>query len=127
MKNFIPVNRPVIKEQHIKKVVKSLKKAWISGDGPYVKEFENKFKKKIGMKYAVSVSNGSSALVIAIASLKLKPGSKIIVPATTIISCLNAIIKNNLKPIFVDVSLDDYNIDIIDLKKKLPVMLKHYY
>ena len=53
-----------------------------------------------------------------------KKGSKIIVPNLTIVSCLNAIIRNNHKPVFVDVDKDDFNICIKDLKNKWTLSLK---
>jgi perosamine synthetase len=132
MQKFIPVNRPQITYDHVKNVSLSLKKGWISGEGPFVSEYEKKFKNLIGTKYATTVSNGSTALEIAFSALKLKAGSKVILPSFSIVSCLNAIIKNNLKPIFVDVSKSDFNIDIEDLKKKInnnikAVLLVHTY
>jgi perosamine synthetase len=115
---MIPVNRPLIYSKRNKDIEKSLKSKWISGDGPIIRRFEEKFSKMIGTKFGVTVSNGTAALEIALAALKLKPGSKVIVPNLTIISCLNAILRNNLKPVFVDVNKDDFNICITDLKKK---------
>jgi perosamine synthetase len=128
----IPVNRPKIHSYNNLEIKKALKQKWISGDGPIIEKFENKFKEIIKRKYAIAVSNGTSALEIAIASLNLKEGDHVIVPNLTIVSCLNAILKNGLKPIFVDVNLDDYNISIQDFKKKLSkkiraVIMVHTY
>ena len=121
---MIPVNRPLVRKNKNKFLEYALKTKWISGDGPIVKKFEDDFAKKIGRKFCVSVTNGTSALEIAIASLNLKSGDCVIVPNLTIVSCLNAILKNRLKPIFVDVNLDDFNISIQDLKKKLSKKIK---
>ena len=118
-KKIIPVNRPKIYSPNNPEIKKALRDKWISGDGPVIEKFEKKFKGIIKKNYAIAVSNGTSALEIALASLKLKKGSKVILPNLTIVSCLNAIIRNNLKPIFVDVSVDDFNICINDLKKKI--------
>ena len=115
---MIPVNRPLIYSKRNIDIEKSLKSKWISGDGPIIRRFEEKFSKIIGTNFGVTVSNGTAALEIALAALKLKPGSKVIVPNLTIISCLNAILRNNLMPVFVDVNKDDFNICITDLKKK---------
>jgi len=122
---MIPVNRPLIYSKRNKDIEKSLKSKWISGDGPIIRRFEEKFSKIIGTKFGVTVSNGTAALEIALAALKLKPGSKVIVPNLTIISCLNAILRNNLKPVFVDVNKDDFNICITDLKKKKKKNIKN--
>ena len=124
MKNFIPVNRPLLYGNEIKILGESIKKGWVSGDGPYVKKFEDLFAKKLNKKYAISTTNGSSALEIAINSLGLKKNSYVMVSNFTIISCLNAILRNGLKPIFVDVNVDDYNICIDDFKKKISSKVK---
>lgn len=124
MKNFIPVNRPLLYGNEIKLLGESIKKGWISGNGPYVKSFEDLFAKKLEKKYAISTTNGSSALEIAINSLGLKKNSYVMVSNLTIVSCLNAILRNGLKPIFVDVNVDDYNICIDDFKKKFLQKLK---
>ena len=128
----VPVNRPKINNLNIKYVTKSLEEGWISGEGPYVTKFENAFKKIFKKKFSISVSNGTAALEIAVAALGLKKGSKVIVPNLTIISCLNAILKNNLKPVFVDVDMNDYNICLRDLKSKISkdikaIILVHTY
>ena len=121
---MIPVNRPLVYSKNNKEIEKSLGLRWISGDGPIVKKFEKKFSEIIGSKFAVTVSNGTAALEVALAALKLKPGSKVIVPNLTIISCLNAILRNNLEPVFVDVNKNDFNICILDLKKKINKNIK---
>ena len=121
---MIPVNRPIIRNIRNKSIESALRLKWISGDGPIIKKFENNFAKLIGVQYGITVTNGTSALEIAIASLKLKPGDYVIVPNLTIVSCLYAILKNNLKPIFVDVNIDDFNICIDDLKKKISKKIK---
>ena len=121
---MIPVNRPVIRNYRNKSIEYALKTKWISGDGPIVERFEKRFAKKIGTNFSISVTNGTSALEIAIASLNLKTGDYVMLPNLTIVSCLNAILKNNLRPIFVDVNLYDYNICIDDLKKKLSKKIK---
>ena len=70
--NFIPVNRPKIYSPNNLEIKKALKDKWISGDGPVIEKFEKKFKNIIKSKYAIAVSNGTSALEIALASFKLK-------------------------------------------------------
>ena len=114
----IPVNRPKINSNGIREIKKALTQKWISGEGPIIEKFENNFKKIIGTRFSIAVSNGTAALEIAISSLNLTPGSKVALPNFTIVSCLNAVIKNNLKPVFIDVDKNDYNICIKDLKKK---------
>ena len=129
---FIPVNRPKVFSNDIKSVVKVLRENWISGDGPYVKKFEENFAKFHKKKYAISVSNGTAALEVALKSLNLKKGSEIIIPAFSIISTALCVVKNNLKPILVDVDLDTWNMNPEEILKKInsktkAIIITHIY
>ena len=116
---FFPVNEPLISDKDIRSVVKILKAGWVSSDGPEVKKFENQLAKKIGKKYGICVSNGTTALEIAIKSLKLKKGSQIIIPNFTIISSALAVIKNNCIPILIDCDKTSWNMKLSEIKKKI--------
>ena len=90
------------------------------------KNFEKQFAKKLGCKYAVMTNSGSSANLLAVSAIinplfknKLKPGDEVLIPAVCWSTSLWPIIQNNLKPVFVDVELDTFNISIKDLKKKI--------
>jgi len=129
---LIPVNRPKVFPSDIKNVVKALKENWISGDGPYVKKFESNFAKLHNRKYAIAVSNGTAALEVALKSLNLKKGSEVIIPAFSIISTALCVIKNNLKPILVDVDLGTWNMSPEQIIKKInkktkAIIITHIY
>ena len=88
--------------------------------------FEKQFAKKIGSKYALMTNSGSSANLLALSAIinplfknKLKPGDEVLIPAVCWSTSLWPIVQNNLKPVFVDVDLDTFNISIDDLKKKI--------
>ena len=90
------------------------------------KKFELYFAKKMGAKYAIMTNSGSSANLLALSCLtnplskrKISPGSEVIIPAICWSTSLWPIIQNNLKPVFVDVELGTFNIDINNLKKKI--------
>ncbi len=90
------------------------------------KDFEKKFAKYLGVKYALMVNSGSSANLLAFFALinpkfkkRLKPNSECIIPAICWSTSLWPIIQAGLKPRFVDVDLKTFNIDLDDLKKKL--------
>ena len=70
-------------EEEIKAVEESLRSGWLGGQGPKSVEFEEKIAKRFGKKYSVFVNSGSSACLLAIASLDLPKGCKIITPACT--------------------------------------------
>lgn len=100
------------------KINKALKTRWISSAGKYVREFEELFSKKIGNKYSVTMSNGTTALISAINSLKSKNTKYVAVPSLTFGACANAIKSNNCIPVFIDSDKDHWNISVNDLKKK---------
>ena len=56
MKKFIPVNEPVIKERERQLLLDCLNSGWISSEGPFVNEFEEKFSKKVNRKYGIACS-----------------------------------------------------------------------
>ncbi len=131
-KKFIPVNTPKLHFQEKKYVLEALKTNWISSEGNFVKKFEKDFSKFNKKKYGIAVSNGTAALEIAIKSLNLKKNSEVLIPAFSIISTANAIIKNNLKPVLIDCDLDTWNINIKETLKKITnktkaIIITHIY
>ena len=75
MNNFIPVNNPLIKERE-KSLFSMLDSGWISSEGPFVSEFEDKFSKKVNRKFGIACSSGTAALDIAMAALNIGPEMK---------------------------------------------------
>jgi len=90
----------------ISAVIKLLKrKKIILTQSKFVKEFENKWSKWLGVKYSVFVNSGSSANLLTLSLLKiLRTKGEIIVPSLTWVSDINAVIQNNFKPVFVDIN-----------------------
>lgn len=109
---IVPVNTPLLDNQDIESVNECLESGWISSQGPYLENFEKDFSGFMGVKYAVSVSNGSAALDIAINALKLPKESEVIVPDFTIFSPAISVVRAGLKPVFVDVNIDTCNSEI---------------
>ena len=118
MNKFIPVNIPKIFKNEKRFVNQALRTNWISSEGPFVKKFEKNFSIYNKKKFGVAVSNGTAALEIAIKSLNLKKGSEVIIPAFSIISTANAVIKNKLKPVLVDCDLETWNMRVDETLKK---------
>ena len=116
---FIPVAKPLILKKDIEKVNSALKKGWISSEGPEVKKFEDNFAKFIGKKFPISVSNGTAALEIAVKALGIKKNDEVIIPNFTIISNALAVIRQNAKLILIDSDLDNWNMKISDIEKKI--------
>jgi len=87
--------------------------------GDQVDKFEKKFSKYININNCITVANGTDALEIAIESLKLPKKSEVILPVNTWISTAEAVTRNGLKVVFCDINLNDYSINLKDLKKKI--------
>jgi perosamine synthetase len=99
---MIPVNELVIGEKEIANVLECLKTGWISSSGKFLKEFEEAWASYCGMRYGIAVSNGTTALQVAVACAGLQPGDEVILPAFTIISCAQAVTYNGGIPVLVD-------------------------
>ena len=100
--NFIPYGHQWIDAEDIEEVVNVLKSDWIT-TGPKIEEFENSLCSYIGTKYAVAVNSGTSALDIAVQTLNLPAGAEVITTPFTFVGTSNAILYNNLKPVFADI------------------------
>ena len=87
--------------------------------GREVNDFEKKFSNYCGSKYAVSCSNGTDAITLALLSLNLKKSSEVILPAMTYASTFYAIINAGLKPVLVDINSDDPHINFDQVLKKI--------
>lgn len=115
---MIPICEPVLDVAESHALQKCITSNWI-GSGPRVEEFERKWADYCGAAYGVAVSNGTVALQLAIAALDLKPGSEVIMPSFTIMSCPLAAIRNNLIPVLVDVDPETWCIDCTKLDAAL--------
>ena len=99
-------------------VLKTLFKNNISGTSPTVGEFEKGLSTQFNRDYAITVSNGSTALDLAFEVLKLEKDDEVIVPSFTIISCLSAILRTGAKPVFCDVDEQSWNMTLEKVKEK---------
>jgi dTDP-4-amino-4,6-dideoxygalactose transaminase len=112
-------------------VLKVLRTRWLS-TGPMTERFEKAFSESLGGGYAISVSNGTAALHLALASLRLKEGDEIVLPSLTFVATANAILYVRAKPVFADiVGSDDLNISSQEITKKITkktkaIMVMHY-
>jgi CDP-6-deoxy-D-xylo-4-hexulose-3-dehydrase len=95
-------------EEEIKAVEECLRKGWLAGFGEYTVEFEKQVSSYFGKQYGLFVNSGSSACLLALASLDLKKGSKIITPACTFSTTVAPIVQLGFEPVFCDVELDTY-------------------
>jgi CDP-6-deoxy-D-xylo-4-hexulose-3-dehydrase len=130
-KKFIPgtskihYSGPIFDHKEINAVVNSLLDGWLAA-GKSVYEFEKKFSKYIGSKDVVTTNSGSSANLLAMSALKnekienfIKEDEEVITPALTFPTTTNAVILNNLIPVFLDVEVGTYNIIPEDIESAI--------
>jgi len=98
-----------------------LKKFVATGDftlGKPLKEFESKFAKLIGTKYAVGVNSGTDAIKLPLKAIGVKQGDEIITAANTFVATVGAITELGAKPVFVDCD-DTFCMDVNLIERKL--------
>ncbi|MEQ1828750.1 MAG: DegT/DnrJ/EryC1/StrS family aminotransferase [Pirellula sp.] len=106
--NMIPVASADVTEIEEAYVTQAIRSSWISSTGPFIDRFESEFAELCGTRYALSCSNGTTALHLALLGLGLRPGDEVIVPSMTYIATANAVRYCGAEPVFVDVDADTW-------------------
>lgn len=119
MDKFIPVSEPSITQKEISYVLDAVKSGWVSSLGHYINEFEKRFAEFVGTKYALTTSNGTTALHLALVSVGIKKGDEVIIPDLTFVATANAVTYTGAKPVMVDVEQDTWCIDLKCFKKAI--------
>lgn len=132
MHEFIPVNQPLLDGNERKYLLECIESGWISSEGPFIKEFEQKFAARVNRKHAIAVSNGTAAIDAAVDSLNIGPGDEVIMPTFTIISCITQIIRCGATPVLVDSDPITWNMDSNQIEEKITartkaIMIVHIY
>lgn len=120
----VPVSGRVFDDSDLFAIVDSGLDFWLTA-GRFADLFEDKFAKFIGVRDARLVNSGSSANLVAVSALtsatlgarQLKPGDEVITVAAGFPTTVNPILQNRLVPVFVDVELGSYNVDVSQLEK----------
>ena len=115
----IPFAKASVSSDDIKTVNDAVRYGWGKRCNDYIYKFENSFSKYINKKYAIATSSCTGALHLALRSINIKSGDEVIVPEITWIGSVAPIIYEKAKPVFVDVSKDDWCIDVNKLEKKI--------
>ena len=114
----ILLSQPNLDSKELTAISKVYNKKWLI-NGPIVKKFELNFRKKFNYKYSTSVSSCTAGLQLILSSLNLKKNDQVILCAFNFISAGLSILQNNLKPVFVDLKENSFDLDIENLKKKI--------
>lgn len=130
--SFIPVNEPLLDGNEKKYLCECIDSGWISSEGPFVKEFEQKMSASVSRKYGIAVANGTAALEIAAQALGIGAGDEVIMPTFTIISCAMAVTKLGAVPVLVDSDLSTWNMNVEEIEGKITdktkaIMIVHLY
>ena len=123
---YIPVSGKVFDREEINNAIKVARDGWWT-EGEFTKKFERDFKKYLGVHYVSLVNSGSSANLVALASLtskifgdrRLKPGDEFITTAVAFPTTLNPGILYGMKPVFVDSDLRNLNGNVEAIKKAI--------
>jgi len=114
----IPITKPIFGEEERAAVQRPLETGWVV-QGPFVQEFEKRFSAFTGSPHSIAASSCTSALHIAVASLGLDAGDEVIVPAFTWISTANVVVFMGGRPIFCDIDLETFNLDVAQIEGQL--------
>ncbi|MES2962983.1 MAG: lipopolysaccharide biosynthesis protein RfbH [Bdellovibrionota bacterium] len=124
--DYIPVSGKVIDEDDLVTLVHASLDMWLTA-GRFAEEFEVDFAKFMGKRFCLAVNSGSSANLVAFSALtspmvgarRLKPGDEVITVAAGFPTTVNPIIQNDCVPVFVDVELGTYQLDVSQLQAAL--------
>lgn len=133
----VPISGKFVDSNDLLSVVDSALDCWFT-TGRFAREFERKLARFVGVRSASIVNSGSSANLVAVSALtspklgdrRLKPGDEVITIAAGFPTTLNPIIQNRLVPVFLDVTLPNYEIDVTQLEaarseKTRAIMVAH--
>lgn len=117
-KRIIQISQPMIGMEEWEALKEPIMSGWLTA-GPKVREFEEIFAKRHGVKHAMAVTSATTALHLALVALDVKAGDEVIVPAFTWISTANVVLYCGATVVFVDVDRVTFNLDVADLKNKI--------
>lgn len=108
---MIPISKPDLGILEREYLLDAFDSGWVSSRGPYVERAEELIRAVTGAGYASVVSNGTTALHLALLTVGLEPGDEVIIPSSTYVATLNAVLYVNATPVIVDVTADSWCLD----------------
>lgn len=115
---FIPLSVPNLSLDILENVKETIETGWVSTGGRFIKEFEEKVAKYVGVEKAVSCQSGTAGLHLALRVLGIGPGDEVIVPTVTFIAAVNPVKYMGAEPVFMDCD-DTLNMDMDKLEEFL--------
>lgn len=120
---MIPISKPYLTKEEAQQAYDTILSGWIT-QGPKVSEFEKNIADYVGTKYAVAVSNCTTALHLAMLVSEITSGDEVICPSLSYIATANAIKYVNAIPVFAEINPISYNLDIEDVERKITAKTK---
>jgi len=125
---MIPIHRPRLGFWNYVNLNKCIYENWVSSGGPYVKEFEDKFAKYCGVKYAVACNGGTSALHLGLLSMGCRKHNKVLIPAFTMAATAFAVEYIGAEIVLADVDAYSWGLDETNLIKDVHYVIPvHMY
>lgn len=126
----IPLHKPFWGKAEERAAISAMRGGSGVGDSKFSEELSNLLKEKLSVRFALPTGSGTAALELACAIL-LEKDDEVLLPSFTFSSCANAVLLAGAKPVFCDITIDTYNIDPEDIKKKITkktraIMIVHY-
>jgi len=115
---MIPIAKPYLTSEDAQAAYDTIMTGWIT-QGPRVQEFEEKFAAYTGASYAVAVSNCTTGLHLAMIVAGIGANDEVICPSMSYIATANSIMYVGAKPVFAEVDPSTYNLDVIDVEKRI--------
>jgi perosamine synthetase len=115
----LPVMEPVLKGKEAEYVLDCLATNWISSQGKYVEMFQNTFMEYHSVNHALCVSNGTTALHLAMAALGIGRDDEIIMPDLTFVAPASMVVLCGAKPVFVDVDRTTWTINPTAIEERI--------
>ena len=120
---MIPLFKPYLDDDELNEIKSVLDSRWLT-QGPKVKEFEKMISEKLGIKHVIACSSCTTALHLALASVDVQCGHEVLVADYTFPATGHAVMHCQAEPVFVDIDIQTYNLDLKDAKTKLTKFTK---
>lgn len=127
---LIPLHKPYWGKEEERAAIDAMRSGTGVGDLSYSEELSKKLRRVLNVKYVLPTGSGTASLELACTSI-LEKGDEVLIPSFTFSSCANAVILTGAKPVFCDIDINSYNIDVADIKKRITkktkaIMVVHY-
>jgi len=110
--------KPYVNDRAAALVVDVLRSGWV-GEGPRVKEFEQRLGNRVGARYPVAVNSGTTALHMAVQLAGVQPGDEVITTAQTMLATTTAVLMAGARPVYADVEYGTGNLAVDDIRRRV--------